>query len=372
MNTIYLRRCVFDGKNIILATFNYDKDIYYRFINSKAGTWSQAMRGFMFPDEEFSVATITRLFRNIATIDYSGLRSTTIKVKKQKTPELPQLRKHQHEQIRDFRSWMEQRRYSENTIKTYCDSISIFLRFHHDKKTSSLTPEDVIHFNQNYIIKYSLSGSFQNQVINAVKLFYARLGYHEMLLDEIERPRKERKLPVVLSENEVQKIINSIINIKHKTMIMMLYSCGLRRSELLNLEIRDIDSDRMVVHIKGSKGNKDRIVPLAEKMLAHLRSYYRSYRPNELLFTGQDGRQYSPTSLQRVYKKAVVNAGIQKTCTLHTLRHSYATHLLERGVNLRYIQEILGHRSSKTTEIYTHVSTEGSKQVKSPLDGLDV
>lgn len=178
-------------------------------------------------------------------------------------------------------------------------------------------------------------------------------------------------MPNVLSKEEVKMILESLQNIKHRTMLSLIYACGLRRSELLNLKSNDILSDRLLLHIKQSKGKKDRIVPLSNKLLEMLREYYKTYKPKVWLFEGQQaGEPYSEKSLESVLKQAVSKACINKPVTLHWLRHSYATHLLESGTDLRYIQELLGHNSSRTTEIYTHVSNKSIQQIKSPFDDL--
>lgn len=153
-------------------------------------------------------------------------------------------------------------------------------------------------------------------------------------------------------------------------MLRLIYACGLRRGELLHMKISDIDSKRNIVIIRQSKGKKDRIVPLSQRILEMLRDYFRACKPKYWLFEGQAGEQYSEKSLQSVLKQALKKAGIRKPVSLHWLRHSYATHLLESGTDLRYIQELLGHNSSKTTEIYTHVSTKNLQQIKSPFDDL--
>ena len=190
-------------------------------------------------------------------------------------------------------------------------------------------------------------------------------------VDKLERPRRKYKLPNVLSKEEVKLILNAHSNIKHKTMLSLIYSCGLRRSELLNLKPTDIDSKRNIVIIKQAKGKKDRIVPLSQKILIMLRDYYTTYKPKTWLFEGQnENEKYDERSLSNVLKQALVKANITKPVSLHWLRHSYATHLLESGTDLRYIQELLGHRSSRTTEIYTHVSTKNIQQIKSPFDDL--
>jgi len=192
-----------------------------------------------------------------------------------------------------------------------------------------------------------------------------------MIVDKIHRPKRSKVLPNVLSKEEIKLILNAHSNIKHKMMLSLIYSCGLRRSELINLKPQDIDSKRNIVLLKNAKGKKDRITPLSPIILEMLRNYYNGYKPKTWLFEGQIvGEQYSEQSLQSVLKQALQKAGNTKPVTLHWLRHSYATHLLESGTDLRYIQELLGHSSSKTTEIYTHVSTKSIQQIKSPFDDL--
>jgi site-specific recombinase XerD len=188
----------------------------------------------------------------------------------------------------------------------------------------------------------------------------------------VERPPKEQALPVVLSEQQVQAILSSITNLKHKCILLVLYSAGLRIGELLTLQLGDVDADRMQIHLKGAKGKKDRFTLLSAKTWQYLQQYLELYQPKQYLFEGAPAKPYSLSSVQAIYKEACLKAGIEKRVTLHTLRHSFATHLLERGTDLRYIQSLLGHHSPKTTEIYTHISTKAIQQVKSPLDHLDV
>ncbi len=178
----------------------------------------------------------------------------------------------------------------------------------------------------------------------------------------------QHKLPKVLSKSEVKRMIENTENIKHKCILALLYSTGLRRSELLSLRLMDIDSERMVINIKGAKGKKDRISLLSNDMLKMLREYYKKYTPKEYLFEGANGKQYSETSVSKILKNAAKRAGIRKNVTPHMLRHSFDTHLLEQGTDLRYIQELLGHKSSKTTEIYTHISIKAIENIKNPLD----
>ena len=274
-------------------------------------------------------------------------------------------------QIEKFKLWMRSKRYSESTITTYSEALKSFLIFYREKPVAAITNEDVIVYNNEYILKNNLSASYQNQTVNAIKLFFQTIRETKMLVDKIHRPKRAKVLPNVLSKEEVKLILNAHSNIKHKMMLSLIYSCGLRCGELLALKPINIDSKRNIVLLKNAKGKKDRIVPLSPLILEMLREYFKLYKPKTYLFEGNNpGEPYSDKSLQQVLKQALQKVGITKPATLHWLRHSYATHLLESGTDLRYIQELLGHNSSKTTEIYTHVSTKSIQQIKSPFDDL--
>ncbi len=266
---------------------------------------------------------------------------------------------------------MRSKRYSESTVGTYSEALKSFLLFYREKAVVEITNEDVVIYNNDFILKNNLSASYQNQIVNAIKLFFQTIIGTKIMVDKIHRPKRAKVLPNVLSKEEVKTILNVHSNIKHKMMLSLIYSCGLRCGELLALKPVHIDSKRNIVLLKNSKGQKDRIVPLSPFILEMLREYYKLFRPKTYLFEGQKpGESYSEKSLQSVLKQALQKAKINKPVTLHWLRHSYATHLLESGTDLRYIQELLGHSSSKTTEIYTHVSTKSIQQIKSPFDDL--
>jgi integrase/recombinase XerD len=274
-------------------------------------------------------------------------------------------------QIEKFRHWLLSKRYSENTIKAYTEALKSFLIFYNEKPVAEITNDDVVRYNNEYILNNNLSASYQNQIVNAIKLFFQTIRDTKMFVDKIHRPKRSKVLPNVLSKEEIKLILNAHSNIKHKMMLSLIYSCGLRCGELLALKPVHIDSKRNLVMLKNAKGKKDRITPLSPKILEMLREYFKVYQPTAYLFEGQKaGTSYDARSLQQVIKQAVQKAGISKPVTLHWLRHSYATHLLESGTDLRYIQELLGHNSSKTTEIYTHVSTKSLQQIKSPFDDL--
>lgn len=311
-------------------------------------------------------------YKGKAWVDYSQFVQEGKKInQKQVQPRFDPLSPHHQEKINAFTIFLQNQRYSLSTIKTYTETLGVFFKFHSKKETHELRNEDLTEFINTYVIQLGHSYSYQNQFINAIKLFFGKVERRNITIEQIQRPRTENKLPNVLSKQEVKMILESLQNTKHKTILCMIYACGLRRGELLKLKPQDILSDRMLLHIKQAKGKKDRIVPLSEKLLEMLRYYYKAYKPQVWLFEGQKaGNAYSERSLELVFKNALKQAGITKPATLHWLRHSYATHLLESGTDLRYIQELLGHKSSKTTEIYTHVSTQSIQKIKSPFDDL--
>ena len=274
-------------------------------------------------------------------------------------------------QIEKFIQFLASKRYSTSTIKTYSEGLRSFLLFYREKAIADITNEDVILYNNQYILKNNLSASYQNQIVNAIKLYFKTVRETKIEIDKIHRPKRAKLLPNVLSKDEIKLILNAHSNVKHKMMLSLIYSCGLRCGELLSLKPHHIDSKRNIVLLKNAKGQKDRIVPLSPKILEMLRDYYSVYKPSIYLFEGQvTGKRYEARSLQLILKQALAKVNIKKPVTLHWLRHSYATHLLESGTDLRYIQELLGHNSSKTTEIYTHVSTKSIQQIKSPFDDL--
>jgi integrase/recombinase XerD len=270
--------------------------------------------------------------------------------------------------IETFKRYLLSKRYSPNTINTYSEALKSFLTFCNTKAIKDITNEDVILYNNDYILKHNLSSSYQNQIVNAIKLYFKIVKETAIEIDKIHRPKREKVLPNVLSKEEVLKIIDSTENLKHKTLLALIYSAGLRISEALNMRPKDIDSVRMLIHVKNAKGKKDRYTLLSEKVLQLLREYYTIYKPKDYLFEGQFGGMYSSRSAQVILKQVAEKAGIKKPITLHTLRHSFATHLLESGTDLRYIQDLLGHSSPKTTMIYTHVTNDSLKKIKNPFD----
>lgn len=369
--TIQLQRIKHKGQEKVFFYFHYNIVLINELRKYKHAFWSNSKQAWYVNDTPELRRKIFDHFRHYAHIKYAQKQITPQKkTTKKQPPKLPPINEQSETAVQKFYDYLMTLRFSENTIKSYTEGLRIFLRYHENKNVLEITQEDIVNFNLGYIIKNNYSASYQNQVINGIKHFFDRFQNLNIDTEEIERPKKQFTLPSVLSLEEIQRLLNSVQNIKHKTMLTLIYSCGLRSGELLKLNIRDVDSNRMIIHIHQAKGKKDRMVPLAPSALILLRKYYLEYKPKELLFTGVNDGAYSRTSLQAVLKKGLRLAKIHKKCTLHTLRHSYATHLLESGVNLRYIQEILGHNSPKTTQIYTHVSSEESRKVTSPLEKI--
>lgn len=370
-------------RNMEIMTVSFDKnDAILRCLKTLPHlTWSQTHKAWYLPFSSSLQPTLFRLLSSLAYIDYSALKRQELtpahvalsseKIKQTGAPSpLGNLTPDHEEKMKRFRSWMLSRRYSGSTINTYTDALSVFLRYFNWKKPEEINNEDLIHFNTQYILANHCSASYQNQVVNAVKLFFRTLESRQLNPDLVHRPKRSKTLPNVLSKEEVKQILMASGNVKHRAMLSLIYSCGLRRGELLNLKLNDIDSKRGVIVIRQAKGKKDRIVPLSAKVLDLLREYFQAHKPREWLFEGQFGGAYDERSLQKVLKTALQKSGITKAVSLHWLRHSYATHLLENGTDLRYIQQLLGHNRSTTTEIYTHVSNKALQNITSPFDYL--
>lgn len=270
-----------------------------------------------------------------------------------------------------FRNWLESRRFPNTTIRTYTSMMETFLKFVAPREASQCTADDLVRMVNDYVLPRGLSYSYQNQLISAVKKFYKEVCSNTIDPGTFSRPRARHKLPNVLSKDEVKRVLAAPMNEKHRVILSLIYGCGLRRSEAIMLEPQDIDRDRMLLSVRQAKGFKDRIVPISPKLVELVDSYLKRYRPVLYLFEGQrQGDRYSAASVEKIFRVACTKAGIRKKITLHGLRHSYATHLLEAGTDLRYIQELLGHRSSKTTEIYTHVTEKSIQKIRSPFDDL--
>ncbi|GMQ60244.1 site-specific integrase [Vallitalea sediminicola] len=271
--------------------------------------------------------------------------------------------------IRKYTQELTIQGYSSKTEKCYISHIKRFIDYI-KKDIIEITETDVKMY-LSYLMEKECSHSYVNQTISSIKFLNEHVLHKLKLTVYVERPKKERKLPNVLSKKEVKSILASLQNNKHKTLLALIYSSGLRVGEVVKLKINDIDSQRMLIKIEQGKGNKDRYVMLSESILLQLRKYYKEYRPNKWLFEGADkDKHITERTVQRIFKNACEKGCVMKKVSVHSLRHSFATHLLESGTDIRYIQELLGHSSSKTTEIYTHVTNKNIMSIKSTLDDI--
>jgi integrase/recombinase XerD len=359
----------------VALEFPYDEALTAEVKQLTGARWSCSRNRWHIPESDEVIDLMLRQFKGKAWVDYSAFRAKHLATQGNNTQKNPTTQTRLSPQLltelHTFRQWLQHKRYSDSTIKTYLQVLEVFLKFVSPKQANEITNEDMVRFVNEYILPNGLSFAYQNQVVNAAKLFFRVIHGATLSPENLQRPRSQHKLPNVLSKEEVKEILEAPTNLKHRTMLSLIYACGLRRSELLNLRPEHVDSRRGLLIIKDAKGHKDRVAPISNKVIGMLREYYKACKPKQWLFEGQyPDTQYSARSLEQVLKHALTKARITKPVTLHWLRHSYATRLLESGTDLRYIQELLGHKSSKTTEINTHVSKKSLQQIKSPFDDL--
>jgi len=269
-----------------------------------------------------------------------------------------------------FVQLLQVKRYSTSSIETYVNAFRQFLTHFINADVDLLNKKQIEHYINFMVTDRKISVSYQKQLVAAIKFWYQDVLGKKMQLDYLYPDRGEFKIPVVFSQAEVKLILENSENLKHKAILATVYSCGLRVSELTNLKITDIDSNTMTVTIRQSKGNRDRVVVLAEKLLVLLREYFKEYKPKDYLFEGRANGRYSERSVQQILKQILTKLKINKQGSVHSLRHSYATHLIEQGTDVRFVKDLLGHKSIKTTLIYTHLTDPAKRKIKSPLDNL--
>lgn len=273
------------------------------------------------------------------------------------------------------RKEMRLRNYSHKTIKAYLSNLRSFIKYFKHRHPRTLNETDIKNYLIHLLVHEQQAASSVNQVLNALRLLYVDLYRMPFIIASLPRPQKEKRLMDVLNEAEVKRLFLCVDNLKHRTMLMLTYASGLRVSELVRLRIEDIDGNRGLIHIRRAKGMRDRFTVFPESLRDQLLSYWKQYKlgKNGWLFPGQTPDRYlAERSIQAVLERAVRKARIEKHVTMHTLRHSFATHLLERGTDLRFIQKLLGHQSVRTTEVYTHVSNRALERIRSPLDFLGI
>lgn len=364
------------GNKVVWYRFTYNTHLIEAVKQLPGIRYSGSQKSWYQPADHFNLRSAFEQLKTIAYIDYSALKTAHPSRQKNNQPAFKNRKeKYPHRKITDlprgYLEKLEQKRYSQSTVRTYVAYMKDFIASFPNRKLSTISTEDINQYILQLIRNEEISASQQNQRINAIKFYYEKVLGHPAETYQIERPKGAQTLPKVLSKAEVKAILEHTTNIKHRCMLSLLYSAGLRRSELINLQITDVLTDRKQLRVSNSKGNKDRYTLLSNHLLNDLRTYYKQYRPQKWLFEGHSKtKQYSPTSIAAVLTKACKAAGIRRRVTPHMLRHSFATHLLEQGTDLRYIQVMLGHHSSKTTEIYTHVSNKNLSAINNPLDDI--
>jgi site-specific recombinase XerD len=341
------------NQNIILVKFDYNlilkKELKNRFPSVK---WSATKKSWYLPD--------LPAVRN--ALKLSPKETVASKVE--------QIHPINQEAYLNLNKQLILKEYSVSTKRIYLAEFMHLLQLLDDFYVGNLSPKRLKDYFLYCIKIEKMKERKMNGKINAIKFFFEQVLHRPKMFFDIPRPKKPLTLPKMLSKSEVKKLFRVTNNLKHKIALQLTYGMGLRVSEVVNLKLNDIDSKRMVVHLKGAKGKKDRYVPLPKSILPGLREYYITYKPKTFLLEGQYGGAYARSSLQQVFKNAMNKAGINKEIGIHGLRHSYATHLLESGADMRFIQELLGHNSIKTTQVYTKVTPRSISKIKSPLDSL--
>jgi integrase/recombinase XerD len=364
----------------------YIDNFFERTANLMGIGYDKPRRKWTAPAREESISFLKKTFGEGCLVWRDGVEDTfgkkkanfhqpetgkTVAGKPRRAPRKPSVELPEHWRLALHRTeeQLKVKRYSWRTVKSYLSHLRSFFAAHTNLALDEID-NGVI---RTYIVGRADRGNYaestQNQMLNAVKFWLEQVEGRDKCFIEL-RAKKREQLPTVLSVEEVRRLFSAIENIKHRCILKIIYGGGLRLSEVTSLRIADINSDRLQVFVHGGKGKKDRYTTLSKSFLVELRAYFVAYRPSFWLFEGQTGGKYSVRSVQVILRKAVERSGVNPFCTVHTLRHSYATHLLEAGTSLRHIQELLGHANSTTTEIYTHVSTAEKQRVISPLDRI--
>ena len=349
------------GRQIIKIVFDYDKNLLIRVRKLEGVQWSQTMKCWYVPD----TAHYRQKFKLLP-------RAAAVGVLHQQ-PALPTLHtnlcKENQEALQLFHQQLILKSYSPSTIRTYENELMQLLQKIGKVPADKLTVADIKRYLAHSMEVDGISENTAHSRLNALKFYYEQVLKKEKFFWEIPRAKKPQQLPKVISEEKVLKALLNVVNTKHKVMLLLAYSAGLRVSEVVNLQPHHINSDRMQILLQGAKGKKDRMATLSPVVLEELRSYYKTYRPKTWLFEGQIATEHiSKRTAQTVFKQAFDRMGLPPSISFHSLRHSYATHLLENGTDIKFIQELLGHSDIKTTLRYTHVSKKELGKIESPLD----
>ncbi|MEQ9186183.1 MAG: tyrosine-type recombinase/integrase [Cryomorphaceae bacterium] len=366
---IKLERKSHRGFYAILLHFHYDV-VLVNICKQIGARWSQSQRAWYVPDDEQNRTAMIRAFKGHAWLAWPKLEVSQ-KHRRKKASDLDKdpLTPEQEKALNKLERLLISQGRSPSTVDSYgnlCKNMFIFLK----KEPSHLSNDDVIRFQSEYLVRREYAESTQRQFATAVRYLMEANHMPWMDISRIKGPRKSKRLPKVLSRTEVMAILSVTTNLKHRTILSLMYSSGLRVGEVIDLKIADINLDHHSIHIKLAKGRKDRVVAMGQQMGIMLNNYINQYRPIEYLFNGKSNMQYTQTSVRTMIKRSARKAGIHKQVHPHMLRHSFATHMIEDGVNLRYVQSLLGHSRPETTQIYTHVATEHLMKLKNPFDAL--
>lgn len=339
-------------QDVIFIRFEKKNDLIAQVKQLVDAKWSQTNKAWYVPN----VATYQHKF---GLVPAPVGKAVLTKISAENQPELQK-----------FIATIQLKGYSPKTLATYSSAFSQFLFALKEKSVLSCDETKVRSYFLYCTNELRLSENTMHSRINAIKFYFEKVLHREKFFYDIPRPKKHAQLPKVIHPQDIKKLFDATTNLKHNTMLKLSYGMGLRVSEIVNLKITDIDSKTMQVFIERAKGKKDRYANLPESVLMQLRTYFKEYMPTNYLFEGQYGGQYSARSAQQIFKTALQKAGLNKEVSFHCLRHSFATHLLENGTDIRFIQELLGHKDIKTTLLYTHVSDSSTRKIKSPLDDI--
>lgn len=364
--TLVLKKVLHRKKVRLLLLFPYNEAIISTIRNLKIYSWSQTLKGWYTNFSSEQVEQIKKILKNDVKFKLDATMYKTFNMRPIKEKRV--ISEENKEILRSYVSYLKGKCYSESTVKTYFTFVADFFNYLKDIPLDTITNRDVEKFIETVFIPRKYSISSHRQFISALKLF--KTFYPECKIEELnlKRPKKSQILPTVLSKEEVIDLLRYTKNLKHRAVLAMIYSAGLRISELLNLELKHIDVDRRQLTVKNSKGRKDRNIILAQSFIPLMQNYLISYNPETYFVEGKPFQKYSAESIRAFLHRSSKIARITKRVTPHTLRHSYATHLLENGIDIRYIQELLGHAKPETTMIYTHVSKKDLLNIESPLD----
>lgn len=358
------------GSRCIALRFTYSYELKEYLKRFPGVYWSKSLRCFYFFYKEARLIEFTNYLKEGGIIYHKIRKVNNLRKRKGNIVSLGVLNKQKVEVHTEYVDFLKGRRYSKSTVKVYANFIQDFLRFSKDKDVNTLNEDDVRLYIQWAVDKLNYSISTHRQLVSALKLFTHFYPLCSIDMEKINMPTRDRNLPVVLSKDEIIALLQATKNLKHRTALAMLYGSGLRIGELINLELRCFDFNRKQLHIKNAKGRKERYTVIAESCFPLLKNYYATYKPVKYLVENPKGGQYSPSTIRVFLKQSCKLAGITKRVTPHTLRHSFATHLLEHGTDLRYIQELLGHSRPETTMVYTHVTRRDLQAIQSPLDSF--